>query len=70
MVSYKLVTKLDDLPRARHARRLPVTWVDALLALLCAAIMGTAVYVGSKQSGPAERQDDHIGYLAGRSDRG
>lgn len=65
MVMYKL-TRLEDLPnRPRHVYSWPMKLVDFLLLVLVIAIMGTAVYVGSKPN-PPQNGCDHVSYLAGR----
>lgn len=63
MVSYKLAARLDDLRETPVRSRL--TFADCFLGLLVLAIMGTAIYLGSKPTAPPGGCD-HVSYLAGR----
>lgn len=64
MVTHKLVDRLNDAPQ-RQPYSWPMKLADVLLGLLVLAIMGTAVYMGSKPS-PPPNGCDHVSHLAGR----
>lgn len=64
MVSYKLANTLDSVRSRKYTW--PMKLADIVLGLLALAIMGIAIYLGSKATPHTQQGCDHVSYLAGR----